>query len=213
MTDACGLDATLDRVRSLIEELERRPEDVLDAVELSYASGVPAADVRELLAGGRVADPGVAARVQQRLELLMNTRRRCGDGVVRPVGEAVSPHTQAEIAQGIGVTPQALRAYRKPDHPAVPSVHTVLGISEWFRVHSGWLTEPADRALARVLRERLQDLERQSARREMERILHDRGVHAHAFRAVGALPRQKLEALMTLLGCDPDGNDSAETPG
>ncbi|GAA0616581.1 transcriptional regulator [Streptomyces crystallinus] len=206
MSDACGLDATLDRVRALIEELERRPEDVLDAAELSYTSGVPLGDVRELLAGRRVADPGVAARVQQRLGLLIETRRRCGDGVVRPLGEAVAAHTQAEIAQGIGVTPQALRAYRKPDHPAVPSVHTVLGISEWFRVHSGWLTEPADRALARVLRERLQELERQSAEREMERLLDDRGVRAHAFRAVGALSRQKLEALMTLLGSDPDGS-------
>ncbi|MFF1479005.1 alpha/beta fold hydrolase [Streptomyces sp. NPDC058301] len=198
MADCRELDVVLGRVTELIGRLGLLPGAVLDVAALSYACGVPESDVRMLLRGKAVADEGVAARVRQRLALLVRTRRRGSDHVVRPLRGA-APHTQAEIALGIGVTTQALRSYQRPDNPGLPSVPTLMSISTWFQVHSGWLTEPGEGALARVLRDTLRELEQRAAEREMEQLLRDQGVRADALRAVGSLSAHKLEALMTLL--------------
>ncbi|MER7047187.1 helix-turn-helix domain-containing protein [Streptomyces jumonjinensis] len=206
----------LERIRTLCGQLEKHPQGVLEVARLSYESGLSAQEVISLLNGEPVPRAALRDVVRQRLTLLISTRRRHADGRVERLADGEDGHSRGEVAGGIGISVQGLHRLLSV---GTPSLSTALRICEFFGVHAGFLTEAADEALLRLLRERTRILERERTRaleresaralgRESERPVSvppaDHGVRRVALRIVGSLPEDQLKGLIGLLGHPPE---------
>ncbi|MEV7521422.1 helix-turn-helix transcriptional regulator [Streptomyces sp. NPDC091371] len=134
---------SLGLLEELIEKADLDRAAVLDPAPLSLSTGLPVSVVRSGLSRGPLHETDFQEQVAQRLDFLRETRRR-PDGL---------PYSQAEIADGAGVTPQWVGELLKGRK--VPSLELAARIEDFFKVPRGFLTATPSQALNRALEEKL----------------------------------------------------------
>ncbi|MFE2167697.1 helix-turn-helix transcriptional regulator [Streptomyces sp. NPDC059447] len=134
---------SLGLLEELIEKADLDRATVLDPTPLSLSTGLPESVVRAGLRRQTLYETDFQQQVAQRLDFLRETRRR-PDGL---------QHSQAEIADGAGVTPQWVGELLKGRK--VPSLELAARIEDFFKVPRGFLTATPSQALNRALEERL----------------------------------------------------------
>jgi len=172
---------SLAEARKRLEELTDRPgrlAETLDVDDLSYRTGIPAATVAALLAGGSVPETGLGERVRQRLDFVRETRRR-------PDGKRYSLDELARIA---GTSRQWLSEWRTS---GLPSLEHADRIRRHFDLPAGFLTADDAEALHAALQPVLRELE---AKTDPLAPLRTPGFYRLARRAPHMSPR-KLQAL------------------
>ncbi|MFF3938158.1 XRE family transcriptional regulator [Streptomyces phaeofaciens] len=172
---------SLAEARKRLEELTDRPgrlAETLDVDDLSYRTGIPAATVATLLAGGSVPETGLGERVRQRLDFVRETRRR-------PDGKRYSLDELARIA---GTSRQWLSEWRTS---GLPSLEHADRIRRHFDLPAGFLTADDAEALHAALQPVLRELE---AKTDPLAPLRTPGFYRLARRAPHMSPR-KLQAL------------------
>lgn len=202
-----GIDALLDRMGLHREDVLR----VEGEGGLSYASGLAAEEVRELLRGERSAEPGPGVdvvearhrRVVERILFLRATRLRSApDGSRRA-------HSIAEIAAGAGTSAQWLDKMIKTGR--APNLDHAAGIAAFFGEKIEFLVaEPAE-ALDRVLQQIHKDLLERTVERQDQDLRRLRtagtasgvdpslGVVAYAARALADVPDDTAQPLIALI--------------
>ncbi|WP_329853845.1 hypothetical protein [Streptomyces sp. SP18ES09] len=203
------------RIDMLLDRMGVDREDVL-RVEgeggLSYASGVPEAEVRELLRGEPPRTPGQAEeavvearhrRVVERILFLRATRLRDGaDGSRRP-------YSLAEIAAAAGTSAQWLDKMIRTGK--APNLDHAAGIAGFFGERIEFLVAEPVEALGRVLQQIHRDLlERTVERQDMDlqrlrnagpesQVDPALGVVAYAARALADVPDDTAQPLIALI--------------
>ncbi|MFD4316023.1 hypothetical protein [Streptomyces sp. NPDC058548] len=216
---AQDLMGTVRRIDSLLERMGLNRADVL-RVEgeggLSYASGVPVEEVRELLRGERPVPAGSEVdvvevdvveaghrRVVERILFLRATRLRASaDGSRRA-------YSLAEIAAGAGTSAQWLDKMIKTGR--APNLNHAAGIAGFFGEKIEFLVaEPAE-ALDRVLQQIHKDLLERTVERQDQDLRRLRiagpasevdpslGVVAYAARALADVPDDTAQPLIALI--------------
>lgn len=211
---ARGLVGTVRSIDSLLDRMGLNRGDVL-RVEgeggLSYASGVAAQEVRELLRGERLGGPGPGVdvvearhrRVVERILFLRATRlRAASDGSRRA-------YSLAEIAAGAGTSAQWLDKMIKTGR--APNLDHAAGIAGFFGEKIEFLVaEPAE-ALDRVLQQIHKDLLERTVERQDQDLRRLRnagpasevdpalGVVAYAARALADVPDDTAQPLIALI--------------
>ncbi|WP_031154275.1 helix-turn-helix domain-containing protein [Streptomyces xanthophaeus] len=213
---APDLISTVSDIAALAERAGLSADDLL-RVEgedgLSYASGLPAEDVRALLRGeavppdvpGEQADP-VEARHRQvvdRILFLRTTRLKSS-----PDGQRRA-HSLAEIAAGVGTSAQWLDKVIRTGR--APNLDHAARIAGFFGESIEFLVAPPDEALERVLQHIRKDLlERVVASQDedLQRLRNDRrcdhlasglGVVDYAARALADVPDDTAQPLIALI--------------
>ncbi|MFB7029945.1 MULTISPECIES: hypothetical protein [unclassified Streptomyces] len=211
---ARDLVGTVRRIDSLLDRMGLDREDVL-RVEgeggLSYASGVPAQEVRELLAGEPPLVPVQGGdvvearhrRVVERILFLRATRlRAAADGSRRP-------YTLAEIAVGAGTSAQWLDKMIKTGR--APNLDHAAGIAGFFGERIEFLVAEPPEALDRVLQQIHKDLLERTVERQDQDLRRLRnagsadevdpslGVVAYAARALADVPDDTAQPLIALI--------------
>lgn len=142
---------TLRDVELLLSRTGLDPAAQMDLAMLSFHTSLPEADVRRLLDG---ADVGVrevgAGEVSRRIQFLMATRL-CEEAAPGG-GLRKRPYTVAEVAAGIGMTPQWLNTLLTQRRESSPNLRHGSRIARFFDVPVNFLTDPPAEALNRVLR-------------------------------------------------------------
>ncbi|WP_426368602.1 hypothetical protein [Streptomyces sp. E-08] len=203
------------RIDALLDRMGVEREDVL-RVEgeggLSYASGVPEAEVRELLRGER---PSITAqdeedvvearhrRVVERIQFLRATRLRDGaDGSRRA-------HSLAEIAAAAGTSAQWLDKMIRTGK--APNLDHAAGIAGFFGERIEFLVAEPVEALDRVLQQIHRDLLERTVERQDQDLRRLRnagpaseidpelGVVAYAARALADVPDDTAQPLIALI--------------
>ncbi|GAB7108164.1 hypothetical protein JCM4814A_64780 [Streptomyces phaeofaciens JCM 4814] len=172
---------SLAEARKRLEELTDSPgrlAEMLDVDDLSYRTGIPAATVATLLAGGSVPETGLGERVRQRLDFVRETRRR-------PDGKRYSLDELARIA---GTSRQWLSEWRTS---GLPSLEHADRIRRHFDLPAGFLTADDAEALHAALQPVVRELE---AKTDPLAPLRTPGFYRLARRAPHMSPR-KLQAL------------------
>ncbi|MEV6950331.1 hypothetical protein [Streptomyces sp. NPDC051183] len=205
---------TVNRIVPLLERAGLKREDVL-RVEgeggLSFASGLPAADVEALLRGERV-PPGAGAadpveerhrQVVDRILFLRATRLRSSPDGSRRV------YSLAEIAGGAGTSAQWLDKMIKTGK--APNLDHAAGIAGFFGEKIEFLMAPPAEALDRVLQQIHKDLLERTVERQdqdLQRLKRtdpaaylesELGVVGYAARALADVPADTAQPIIALI--------------
>ncbi|MEW1551786.1 helix-turn-helix domain-containing protein [Streptomyces tsukubensis] len=148
MTDGYQqLAESLQEIATLLPETGLDQQDVFDLDRLSYETSLSETDLRALLAGRHIPQPGFDSEVQRRIRFLAETRQReyeTEDGTLRR-----RPYTRAEIADGCGITQAWLSQLLIK--PKIPKLAHSKAIADFFDVPVEFFTDEPPKALARVL--------------------------------------------------------------
>ncbi|MFF8730129.1 hypothetical protein ACF073_27160 [Streptomyces sp. NPDC015171] len=127
-------------VEELCSDSGKNPDEVLDAAELSRATGVPETDVQTLLAGGTPADVKPDTMVRDRVRFLCN-QHAAADGSVKDINE---------IASAIEQTPTWTKKLVAGE--AKPNIIVGAALCKLYGVSPNFLTDQPAEALRRELR-------------------------------------------------------------
>ncbi|WP_328929082.1 hypothetical protein OG429_33990 [Streptomyces sp. NBC_00190] len=207
--------STLHRIVTLLDRLGDEREDVL-RVEgeggLSYASGLPVAEVEALLRGEPVASAAEGGadvvearhrRVLDRILFLRATRLRPSTDGQRRI------YSLAEIAAGAGTSPQWLDKMIKTGK--APNLDHAAGIAQFFGERIEFLVASPAEALDRVLLEIHKDLLERAFERQSQHLQRleggdtgsglnpELGVVGYAARALAEVPDDTAQPLIALI--------------